>query len=507
MKNAARKPPQSGARSATAAQPGVDTTHRGEGEPAAALAEAVDGLRERHPDLSASRVLTRAQGLVLLGIALACVLGFVVAPVTTGVLLSGCVAAIYVLVFVSNVAVFRRLIHAPHIVEVTDEEACAIPDNELPVYTVMIAAYHEPEVIATTLRSLAALDYPAHLLDIKLLLEADDEATRAAVRAALPAPNVDVVLVPPSHPRTKPKALNFGLLRARGELVTIYDAEDRPEPLQLRRAVVAFSRAAPRVACLQARLEYHNPHQNLLTSWFAIEYLSWFGFALPAIAGGDTPVPLGGTSMHMRRAVLEEIGGWDPFNVTEDCDLGVRLYRMGYRTEFLNSTTYEEANSDAINWIKQRSRWYKGYAQTWLVHMRHPRRLWHELGGRGFCGFNMLVGATTLTALLNPLFWVLTLTWFFAHPPFIQSIFPTWVYFPGLASMIAGNFLACYVDLIVIRAAGRPGLIRAALLAPVYWLLISVGALRAFLQLLISPFFWEKTAHGLDRSQAAEAEA
>ena len=193
MKNAARKPRQSGARYATAAQPGVETAQRSEVEQAAALAEAVDGLRERHPDLSASRVLTRAQGLVLLGIALACVLGFVVAPVPTGVLLSGCVAAIYVLVFVSNVAVFRRLIHAPHIVEVTDEEACAIPDNELPVYTVMIAAYHEPEVIATTLRSLAALDYPAHLLDIKLLLEADDEATRAAVRAALPAPNVDVV--------------------------------------------------------------------------------------------------------------------------------------------------------------------------------------------------------------------------------------------------------------------------------------------------------------------------
>jgi cellulose synthase/poly-beta-1,6-N-acetylglucosamine synthase-like glycosyltransferase len=271
--------------------------------------------------------------------------------------------------------------------------------------------------------------------------------------------------------------------------------------------VVAFSRAAPRVACLQARLEYHNPHQNLLTSWFAIEYLCWFAFALPAIAGGDTPVPLGGTSMHMRRSVLMEIGGWDPFNVTEDCDLGVRLYRMGYRTEFLNSTTYEEANSDPINWIKQRSRWYKGYAQTWLVHMRHPRRLWRELGGRGFCGFNMLVGATTLTALLNPVFWALTLLWFFAHPTFIQSIFPSWVYFPGLASMIAGNFLALYVDFIVIRTAGRPELMKAAVLAPLYWMLISVGALRAFLQLAISPFFWEKTAHGLDRPQVIEAEA
>jgi cellulose synthase/poly-beta-1,6-N-acetylglucosamine synthase-like glycosyltransferase len=472
-----------------------------------ATAEAVDGLRLRHPELSASRVLNRRQGLAILGVAAACILGFVVAPVSTGIAISGCIAAVYLLVFAGNVGVFRRLIHTPHVVSVTDEEACAIPDDQLPVYTVMIAAYHEPEVIAKTLRSLGALDYPAHLLDIKLLLEADDDVTRAAVLTAHPAANVDVVLVPPSHPRTKPKALNFGLLHARGELITIYDAEDRPEPLQLRRAVVAFSRAAPRVACLQARLEYHNPHQNLLTSWFAIEYLSWFGFSLPAIAGGDTPVPLGGTSMHMRRSVLEEIGGWDPFNVTEDCDLGIRLYRKGYRTEFLNSTTYEEANSDAINWIKQRSRWYKGYAQTWLVHMRHPRLLWHELGGRGFVGFNMLVGATTLTALLNPVFWALTFTWFVVHPTFIQSIFPSWVYFPGLASMIAGNFLALYVDFVVIRTAGRPELMKAAVLAPVYWMLISVGALRAFLQLLIAPFFWEKTAHGLDQPRAVEAEA
>jgi cellulose synthase/poly-beta-1,6-N-acetylglucosamine synthase-like glycosyltransferase len=362
----------------------------------------------------------------------------------------------------------------------------------------MVAAYREPEVIGATLRALAQLEYPADRLDIKLLLEADDEATRAAVQAAHPADNVDVVLVPPSQPRTKPKALNFGLKLARGELITVYDAEDRPEPLQLRRAAAAFSRVEARVACLQAKLVYHNPKQNLLTSWFAIEYLSWFGCALPAVARGDTPVPLGGTSMHMRRAILEKIGAWDPFNVTEDCDLGVRLYRMGYRTALLNSTTYEEANSDLINWVKQRSRWYKGYAQTWLVHMRHPLRLKRELGFRGFCGFNLLVGATTLTALVNPVFWVLTLSWFIMHPAFIAHLFPSWVYFPGLITMVVGNFLGYYAGLIIVRATGRADLTRAALLVPAYWAMMSIGALRAFLQLLVSPFVWEKTEHGLD---------
>jgi glycosyltransferase XagB len=501
------RPPEPAAAPATAvAATAVDGVKRRHHTPASAMTEAVDGLRLRHPELSASRVLTRAQGLVLIVLAVICALGLFLAPLTTGIVLSGCITAVYAVLFVNNVAIFRRLTLTPEPIDVTDAEARAIPDVALPVYTVMVAAYREPEVIAATLRSLAQLDYPADRLDIKLLLEADDEATRAAVRAAHPAANVEVVLVPPSQPRTKPKALNFGLLQARGELITIYDAEDRPEPLQLRRAAVAFRRVEARVACLQARLEYHNPSQNLLTSWFAIEYLSWFGCALPAIARGETPVPLGGTSMHIRRAVLEQVGAWDPFNVTEDCDLGVRLYRKGYRTAFLNSTTYEEANSDLINWVKQRSRWYKGYAQTWLVHMRHPLRLKRELGIRGFCGFNLLVGATTLTALLNPIFWVLTLTWFVAHPAFIAHIFPSWVYFPGLISLVVGNFLGYYAGLITVRAMGRADLTKAALLIPAYWVMMSIGTLRAFLQLLVSPSLWEKTAHGLDHRLVPEPE-
>jgi cellulose synthase/poly-beta-1,6-N-acetylglucosamine synthase-like glycosyltransferase len=282
--------------------------------------------------------------------------------------------------------------------------------------------------------------------------------------------------------------------------VTIYDAEDRPDPLQLRRAVAAFSSADPRLACLQAKLEYHNPGQNLLTAWFSLEYLTWFGFTLPAIASGNTPVPLGGTSMHIRGDVLAAVGAWDPYNVTEDCDLGVRLYRMGYRTAILDSTTYEEANSDVVNWVKQRSRWVKGYAQSWLVHMRHPIRLWRELGTRGFVGFNLLVGATTLTSVLNPMFWTLTAVWFTVHPAFIQSVFPGWVYYPAMLSMILGNFLGYYAGLVTLQVTGRAELLKAALLMPVYWALMSLAALRALLQLAVSPFVWEKTVHGLDRS-------
>jgi cellulose synthase/poly-beta-1,6-N-acetylglucosamine synthase-like glycosyltransferase len=206
--------------------------------------------------------------------------------------------------------------------------------------------------------------------------------------------------------------------------------------------------------------------------------------------------------MHIRTEVLKAVGAWDPHNVTEDCDLGVRLYRMGYRTAILDSTTQEEANSDVVNWVKQRSRWVKGYAQSWLVHMRHPIRLWRELGSRGFVGFNLLVGATTLTAIINPALWSLTVVWFTVHPAGIQSVFPDWVYYPAMLSLIVGNFLGYYGGLVTVRATDRPELLKAALLMPLYWALMSLAAIRAVLQLLISPFMWDKTVHGLDEPVA-----
>ena len=465
-----------------------------------ALQESVSGLRLRRPEFSASRVLSRAQSVGLAVLVGALAVGFVLSPLSAGVALSALVTAIYVAMLARNLLMFRRLLAPAPTIAVTDEDARAIPDAELPAYTVMVPAFGEPEIIASTLEALGRIEYPWWRLDVKLLLEADDQATRAAVAAAHPPSYIEVVLVPPAQPRTKPKALNFGLRSARGEYVTIYDAEDRPDPLQLRRAVVAFSRADRGLACVQAKLDYHNPEQNLLTAWFRLEYLAWFRFVLPAIAAGETPLPLGGTSMHIRTNVLKLVGAWDPHNVTEDCDLGVRLYRMGYRTAILDSVTFEEANSDVINWVKQRSRWVKGYAQTWLVHMRHPVTLWRELGTRGFVGFNLLVGGSTVTALLNPALWTLTVVWFLVHPAAVQSAFPFWVYYPAMLCMLGGNFIGYYSGLVTANITERSDLLKAALLAPAYWVLMSVAAIRALLQLLISPFVWDKTVHGLDKS-------
>src|SRR5207302_2417414 len=250
------------------------------------------------------------------------------------------------------------------------------------------------------------------------------------------------------------------------------------------RAAVAFQRLDPSVVCLQARVQYHNASQNLITRWFAAEYMTWFSTMLPALIRMGSPIPLGGTSMHVRASALRTVGGWDPYNVTEDADLGIRLHRQGFRTLILDSVTFEEANVDFINWVKQRSRWYKGYLQTWLVHARHPVQLYRELGFAGFVGFNVLVGATPILALLNPLFWLLALLWFAGHFDLIQIIFPAWLYYPAMISLILGNFVAFYRTLLMVRTGGYPNLALAVTLSPVYWVMMSIAALRAVLQLL-----------------------
>jgi len=451
------------------------------------------------PELTAQRTLSGRQIRVIVGGCCIAGLLLLLAPLATLTAAIAVATLLYLATLVYRLLMFRAGLAAPDTVIVDDLEARALPALELPTYTVLVPAYHESEVIAGLLASLSRLEYPAHLLDIKLLLEADDPDTLAAVVQAGPPSNVEVLRVLASEPRTKPKACNVGLASARGRFVTIYDAEDEPDPLQLRRAVVAFNRLPPGVACLQAKLSYRNAEQNLLTRWFTAEYALWFGQLLPGLVKLGAPVPLGGTSNHFRRQTLVRVGGWDPFNVTEDADLGVRLHRLGFRTGILESITLEEANSDFVNWAKQRSRWYKGYLQTWLVHMRHPRQLWQQLGLKGFVGFNLFVGGMPMLALLNPVFWALTAAWFLGKPSIILALFPAWLYYASLVSLVLGNFTFLYTTVVGARAAGRPSLALAALLSPAYWVMMSIAAVKASVQLLAAPTFWEKTAHGLDR--------
>jgi cellulose synthase/poly-beta-1,6-N-acetylglucosamine synthase-like glycosyltransferase len=390
------------------------------------------------------------------------------------------------------------------LVTISDAEALAIPDDELPVYTVLLPVYDEPSIVENLLNGVAKLHYPSDKLEILLLVEEDDLATQTAL-VGLPLDMIRVVFVPDSMPKTKPKACNYGmsLPDLKGELLTIYDAEDIPDPLQLRKAVVALRRAPSDIGCLQSRLGYFNENQNLLTRWFSLEYATWFSLVLPAAEASRSVVPLGGTSGHMPVRIWREVGGWDEFNVTEDADLGVRLARHGYRTLILDSLTLEEANSDVVNWIRQRSRWYKGYLQTMIVHLRHPLVLRRQIGTKALLRLINMTGAIPIVSAINLVFWFGMIAWVTGRSPVVGTMFPPLPYYICLVLFLVGAPMAVYVGLIVTSAVGKPHLWWAALLAPLYWALQSVAAVKAIYQLVFRPFFWEKTVHGLSESSVA----
>ncbi|HEY8790962.1 MAG TPA: glycosyltransferase [Actinopolymorphaceae bacterium] len=475
-------------------------------EQAAALDAAVNGLRRGTPLASASTPFVPWQTRTAIGLLVVLVGCMILWTSQTIVILCLTATAFYLISMLDRVILFVRGLDERTIMRVSDADALAWTDDELPVYTVLVPAYGEPAVIAQLLKALRQLDYPRDKLEVLLLLEADDDATVAAARTAGLGDVVRLLLVPAADPRTKPKACNYGLQFATGTYVTIYDAEDLPEPLQLRRAAVLFDRN-PGIDCLQAKLAFHNSRQNLLTGWFTAEYGFWFSYLLPGLAASSSPIPLGGTSNHLRASSLREVGGWDPFNVTEDADLGVRLARLGRRTAVLDSTTFEEANSDAINWVRQRSRWYKGYLQTWLVATRTPLLTLRELGPIGFARMTLLLAGTPIAACVNAIFWFLTVLWLLGQPAFIAEAFPPYVYYGALVSIVLGNVLALYSNLIGARANGDYYLLIPCLTGFLYWGLMAIAALKGGWQLINNPSYWEKTVHGLDGEDAHESAA
>lgn len=463
-----------------------------------ALYDAVERLRDADADASASTAFSRPQkygGLALL-LVIVVLVGFF--PIPTLATLIGIATVAYVVTLIDRLVIFRRgLVNGA--IAVSDEQARALSDDDLPPYTVLVPAYGEPEVVGDLIKAVESIEYPQDKLQVLLLLEEDDEPTIRAARAMEDEGGVvTVVLTPPAQPRTKPKACNYGLHFATGDIVTIFDAEDKPDPLQLRRAVWVFRNIGDdSVVCVQGKLSFHNATDNLLTRWFTADYGIWFGFLLPGMMVSRAPIPLGGTSNHFLRNVLDDIGAWDPFNVTEDADLGVRIADSGYRTAVLDSVTLEEANVDAINWVRQRSRWYKGYMQTWLVHMRHPITLWHILGPVAWVRFTFLIAGTPLIACMNMVFWLILIMWIAGQPPVVAHLFWGPIYYLSLLSLVFGNGSALYMNLMAIREDDRSELVGSALLVPAYWILMSIAAIKGMWQILFNPSYWEKTVHGL----------
>jgi glycosyltransferase XagB len=459
---------------------------------------ATTELLNRSPEESAYRVLTWPQRAVFLVGLIVFVLFLAYSPINTIIAFN-----VFSVLFYTSFSLYKfRMIYDAlgHTFElpVTEAEIAALDERELPVYTIMVPLYREAAVLPKLIDSLSQLDYPPSKLDIKLILEEDDLETQAAVKALDIPPHFKLVIVPDAQPKTKPKACNYALIQAEGKYVVIYDAEDRPDSDQLKKIVVAYSKAEERIVCIQCKLNYYNRDQNLLTRWFAIEYSSWFDLFMPGLDAADSPIPLGGTSNHLVREKLIELGAWDPFNVTEDADLGVRLHKFGYKTAIVDSTTYEEANSDLYNWVRQRSRWVKGYIQTWLVHMRNPLKLGRQMGWRNWWSFQFVIAGTFFGFLLNPVYWVLTTMWVLTKAGVIRELFPGLVYFAAAAGLYIGNFVFTYINVAGVLRRGYPELVKYALISPLYWALMSVGAYKGFFQLFYRPFYWEKTVHGLD---------
>ena len=307
--------------------------------------------------------------------------------------------------------------------------------------------------------------------------------------------------VPDSKPKTKPKACNYGLKFAKGEYIVIYDAEDIPESDQLKKAILAFKKLNDKVACIQAKLNFYNPYQNFLTRAFTAEYSLWFDLVLTGLQSINAPIPLGGTSNHFPTEILKELKGWDAFNVTEDCDLGIRLIKKGYATAVVDSTTYEEANSGLKNWFNQRSRWIKGYIQTYLVHMRNPKEFVKGLKTTHLITFQLIVAGKILSLFINPIMWIITISYFVFRSytgSFIESFFPGPLFYMGLISLVFGNFLYFYYYLIgCTKRNHNPIMKYLFLLVPLYWLGMSIAAWIAVYSLIYQPHYWAKTIHGL----------
>ena len=451
------------------------------------------------PYFSALKVVTSYQRLAIVGLLAIVIISLLLKPFLAATILVAILSAIYFSDVFFNLFLIIKSLHQPPEIKISEAETALLDNKNLPLYTILCPLYKEAHVLPQFLEAISVIDWPKNKLDVMLLLEEDDHVTIAAAQAMNLPSYVRIKVVPDSQPKTKPKACNYGLNFAKGEYLVIYDAEDKPDPLQLKKVYAAFQKVSPSVKCIQAKLNFYNPHQNLLTRFFTAEYSLWFDVVLTGLQSIETTIPLGGTSNHFRTQELRDLEGWDPFNVTEDCDLGIRLFKRGAKTAIIDSTTLEEANSDWHNWLRQRSRWIKGYMQTYLVHMRNPIAFFRENGLHSAL-FQLVVGGKIAFMLINPLMWLLTITYFALYAwvgPAIEALYPSAVFYMALTSLIFGNFLFVYYYMIGAAKRNHWSVIKWVFLIPVYWLLVSMAALIALYQLIVKPHYWEKTVHGL----------
>lgn len=363
--------------------------------------------------------------------------------------------------------------------------------------TILVPLFKEVAVLPNLVNTLENLEYPREMLEIKFLLEEVDTLTADAL-SRLTLPNfIQCITVPKDWLQTKPKAMNYALPHCTGDILGIYDAEDRPDPDQIQKVVDHFLAAPANVACVQGYLDFYNSRSNWLARCFTIEYATWFRVILKGIQNIGLPIPLGGTTVFFRRDILEKLGGWDAHNVTEDADLGIRLARFGYRCEMVNTTTWEEANNVPVAWIRQRSRWLKGFAMTWATHMRNPAQLYRDLGFTGFVSFQVILLGGLSAFFSAPIFWALWLS-LFSTSVIPDDTIPTTLWWIFAVVMISGQAVMLTAIFRATMHHHLRHLIPYILALPLYWPLGMLAAYKAVVELFIAPFYWDKTFHGRD---------
>lgn len=452
---------------------------------------------------SALRVITSAQRLFLYGLLITSVIFLIIQPFLAAKIIVGILSFVYFIDVIFNLFLILKSLNQPPEIIISAPETDLLKDKNLPLYTILCPLYKEAHVLPHFLASIAKIDWPKNKLDVILLLEEDDQVTVDVAKAMDLPSYVSIRVVPDSQPKTKPKACNYGLHYAKGEYLVIYDAEDSPDPLQLKKVYAAFQKSPENIKCIQAKLNFYNPHQNLLTRFFTAEYSLWFDVVLTGLQSIQTSIPLGGTSNHFKTHELRLLEGWDPFNVTEDCDLGIRLFQRGGVTAVIDSITLEEANSHWGNWLRQRSRWIKGYMQTYLVHMRNPVRFFRQHGLHALL-FQLVVGGKISFMLINPLMWLLTVSYFALYAwvgPSIEALYPSVVFYMAVTSLIFGNFMFLFYYMIGAAKREHWSIIKWVFLVPIYWLMVSLAALIALYELVRKPHYWQKTVHGLHLKQ------
>lgn len=459
------------------------------------LEDAQHGLFLHHTELSARIVANAWQGACVATI-------LVVLPICLAVAAVETIFALHVVATVAfGACVALRMLALTAAQPLKLRPPPPVDPADLPVYSVMVALYRESEVIPQLLVALGRLQWPRSKLEIKLVCEADDHETLGALREHRLRPCVEVIEVPSSAPRTKPKALAYALPLCGGEFVTLFDAEDRPHPMQLIEAWQRFNAEDEGLACLQAPLVITNASASPLSRMFAFEYAGLFRGMLPWLAGIGALLPLGGTSNHFRRSALIEVGGWDAHNVTEDADLGLRFKRFGYRVGVITHPTYEDGPEELSTWLPQRVRWFKGWAQTWLVHTRSPRALWRDLGPLSFLLMQVLYLGMLVSALVHPVF-LFTILYVIVKLAWVGSLQSLEIVLVtiGFVNILAGYAAFVAIGMATLSLKEKVGLVTIALQTPFHWIRLSLAAWLALWEIYRRPHHWNKTQHRPVRS-------